>query len=75
MDIEILDELPKYLKDLKNEPLIDERHFKTLSEVEEYVYQILHHQGKRRQDFKDASLEDLLAVTQTENSYDFTGKI
>lgn len=36
-----LDELMAYIKEVKAEPLLDERQFRTFSEVEEYVYRVV----------------------------------
>ena len=52
----------------------DLHHFKTISEVEDYVYSMINKrkdQNRRR----DASLEDLMAVTQSEHSQDLTQRI
>ena len=61
--------MPYYLDEMKREAQHDVYHFKTISEVEEYVYQMLHKNKKiNLKDRKDASLEDLMAVTATEHS-------
>ena len=58
-----------YLDEMKKESQHDFYHFKTLSEVEEYVYQVMHKNKKLNpKDRKDASLEDLMAVTASEHS-------
>jgi hypothetical protein len=36
-----VDELMAYIKEVKAEPLLDERQFRTFSEVEEYVYRVV----------------------------------
>jgi hypothetical protein len=36
-----VDELMAYIKDVKAEPLLDERQFRTFSEVEEYVFRVV----------------------------------
>jgi hypothetical protein len=42
---------------------------KTISEVEEYVYQVMNrNRDIRGRDARDASLDDLMAVTVTEHS-------
>lgn len=66
--------LPVYLAELKAESKNDLIQFKTISEVEEYVYQVLH-KNRNLKDRKDASLEDLMAVSNTEHSQDLTNRI
>jgi hypothetical protein len=36
-----VDELMAYIKEVKAEPLLDEKQFRTFSEVEEYVYRVV----------------------------------
>eukprot|EP00347_Sterkiella_histriomuscorum_P013882 403363003 len=71
-----IEQIPVYLDQIKEESRNDNYHYQTISEVEEYVYQVLHrHRQLNNKDRKDASLEDLMAVTATEHSQDLTNKI
>ena len=69
-----IEALPAYLTEIKEESKNDKDHFKTISEVEEYVYQVMQ-RNRANRDRKDASLEDLMAVTETMHSQDLTNKI
>ena len=48
------------LKEMKNEALLDPAQFRTLSEVEEYVYKVINRKNKFG---KDAKIEDVLAIS------------
>jgi hypothetical protein len=45
---------------MKNEALLDPAQFRTLSEVEEYVYKVINRKNKFG---KDAKIEDVLAIS------------
>jgi len=66
--------LPAYLTEIKEESKYDKDHYKTISEVEDYVFQVMQRNIGHR-DRKDASLEDLMGVTETIHSQDLTNKI